>query len=85
MPINKIVYGQNTLIDLTEDTVTENLLAEGAIAHKADGSVIHGTGLIVSGEPTRIILEFGIEDSDGNAIMDSSSKPIKGNRLFLPF
>ncbi len=85
MPINKVVYGQNTLIDLTGDTVTEDLLAEGVIAHKADGSIIRGTGLIISGEPTQIMLVFGIEDSDGNAILDSSNNPVKGNRLFLPF
>ncbi len=85
MPINKVVYGQNTLIDLTRDTVTESLLAEGVTAHKADGSVIHGTGLIISGEPTQIMLVFGIEDSNGDTILDSSNNPVKGNRLFLPF
>lgn len=84
MPVNKIVYGSSTLIDLTGDTVIEDLLAEGVIAHKADGSVIHGMGLVISGEPTQITLAFGVEDSNGNAILDSFNDPIKGNRLFLP-
>ena len=43
MAINKIVYGGNTLIDLTSDTVaTENLLS-GYTAHDRSGTIITGT------------------------------------------
>lgn len=40
---NKIVYGGETLIDLTADTVTPGTLKQGVTAHAADGSRITGT------------------------------------------
>lgn len=43
MAINKVVYDNETLIDLTEDTVSEKLLIEGKTAHTASGSQIEGT------------------------------------------
>lgn len=42
MPISKVVYNQNTLIDLTEDTVTKDSLKKGFTAHQADGTMIAG-------------------------------------------
>lgn len=42
MAINKINYGNETLIDLTEDTVTADTLAEGVTAHNAQGERITG-------------------------------------------
>ncbi|MBR5583704.1 MAG: hypothetical protein IKW21_04170 [Lachnospiraceae bacterium] len=43
MSINKVVYGNTTLIDLTGDTVTKETLAEGVTAHNASGDKITGT------------------------------------------
>jgi len=43
MAVNKINYADETLIDLTEDTVTEEVLFAGYTAHKADGTIITGT------------------------------------------
>ena len=43
MAINKIIYGGNTLIDLTGDTVTPEQLAEGVTAHDKSGAKITGT------------------------------------------
>lgn len=43
MAISKVVYGGNTLIDLTADTVTADKLLEGTKAHGADGEVVTGT------------------------------------------
>lgn len=43
MAISKVVYGGNTLIDLTGDTVTADKLKKGYTAHGADGEVINGT------------------------------------------
>lgn len=43
MAINKVVYGGNTLIDLSGDTVTPETLAEGVTAHNAAGVKITGT------------------------------------------
>lgn len=50
MAVNKVVYntedGEQTLIDLTEDTVNADTLAEGVIAHTASGEVIVGIAKI---------------------------------------
>lgn len=43
MAINKVVLGDTTLLDLTNDTVTPETLADGATAHDAAGNVIEGT------------------------------------------
>lgn len=43
MAINKVVYGNDTLVDLTEDSVTANTLLEGETAHNAAGEQITGT------------------------------------------
>lgn len=40
--ISKVVYGNQTLIDLTSDTVTAENLLVGFTAHGADGSAITG-------------------------------------------
>lgn len=42
MAISKVVYGGNTLIDLTADTVVADKLLKGYTAHGADGEVING-------------------------------------------
>ena len=46
--INKVVYGGNTLIDLTADTVTASALASGITAHDKSGAVITGTSTLDS-------------------------------------
>ena len=43
MAINKVVYGSNTLIDLTADTVTAGTLIKGTTAHSAAGNGLTGT------------------------------------------
>lgn len=43
MAINKIVYGGNTLIDLTSDTVAVDNLLSGFTAHDRTGAIITGT------------------------------------------
>lgn len=64
MAISKIVYGSNTLIDLTGDTVTADSLLIGFIAHSAKGEVINGSVNVVeyhtgSSEPDNSIGEDG--------------------------
>ena len=58
MAINKVVYGDTTLIDLTSDTVTADKLITGIVAHDKSGAVITGTAPAVSNQnksitPTR--------------------------------
>lgn len=43
MAINKVIYGGNTLIDLTGDTITPDKLARGVTAHDKSGEQITGT------------------------------------------
>lgn len=43
MAINKVVYGNDTLIDLTNDTVEASNLLEGETAHDRSGSPVTGT------------------------------------------
>ena len=43
MAYNKIIYGGDTLIDLTSDTVTANSLLSGVTAHDKAGNTIEGT------------------------------------------
>lgn len=46
MAVNKVIVNDQTIIDLTSDTVTEEKLASGAIAHAASGAVITGTAAV---------------------------------------
>lgn len=50
MAVNKVVYGDDTLIDLTKDTVTSDTLALGVTAHSRSGEKI--TGTFVETDPT---------------------------------
>ncbi len=43
MGINKVQYGNTTLIDLTSDTVTADKLMQGYTAHDRSGALITGT------------------------------------------
>ena len=42
MAVNKVIYGNETLLDLTEDTVTPETLAKGVTAHDKSGALITG-------------------------------------------
>lgn len=42
MAVNKVIYGNTTLVDLTRDTVTADNMAEGVRATGADGTKIVG-------------------------------------------
>lgn len=58
MEINKIVYGGNPLIDLTEDSVTPQTLVKGYTAHDKSGKAITG------------VASPDIEvDADGNGVL----------------
>ena len=47
MPINKIIYGSTTLLDLENDTITVSDVVSGVTFHLRDGSI--GTGTMVNG------------------------------------
>lgn len=43
MGVNKVIYGNDTLIDLTSDTVSANNLLSGETAHDRSGTIIQGS------------------------------------------
>lgn len=45
MATNKVVFGDETLMDVSKDTVTPETLAVGVTAHNKDGDPIVGTGI----------------------------------------
>lgn len=53
MAVSKVNYGDGTLIDLTEDTVTPSNLMKGATAHDSAGNII--TGVLEATEITTIL------------------------------
>lgn len=74
MAANKVIYGDTTLIDLTEDTVTEESLFAGYTAHKADGTVITGTAFADFSD--ELTLLAGLETDDGSSIVDDTGAAI---------
>lgn len=48
VPINKVIFGSDTLIDLTADTVTEDTLDKGVTAHNAQGEPITGKRAVMN-------------------------------------
>ena len=56
MAINKVVYGNTTLIDLSGDTVSVSDVVSGVTFHLRDGT--SGTGTLANGN----LLEYGITD-----------------------
>lgn len=41
--INKVIWGDKVLVDLTADTVSEDMLAQGITSHDKTGAIITGT------------------------------------------
>lgn len=54
--VNKVVYGNQTLIDISDTTATADKILQGYTAYGADGSKL--TGTIVDGNN----LEYGLTD-----------------------
>lgn len=72
--INKVVYGNQTLIDLTTDTLTStDQLASGVTAHDRSGAVITGTNT------------YDADTSDANAaaseILLNKTAYVSGNKI----
>ena len=63
MGVAKVIYGNETLIDLSSDTVAADKVVSGYTAHGADGNAITGTAAYI------VITEDGTTPpSDTNAL-----------------
>lgn len=67
-PINKVIYGGQTLIDLTGDTVSKEKLLSGTTAHDKSGAKISGT------------CTFDVNSSDGTA---TSAEMLAGKTAYV--
>ncbi len=73
MGISRVDYGNNTLIDLTRDTVEANVLSKGYTAHRADGEII--TGTLETAGRRATAQEPQIEDLNSGTITISTWRP----------
>ena len=82
MAYNKISYGGDTLIDLTEDTVTPDKLLVGYTAHDKAGNSIIGTA---AGEVGRIITLDELKENynDENGFLWSYDSETEGRRYIV--
>lgn len=78
MAKNKIIYGNDILIDLTSDSVTSGTLAQGVTAHDKGGNQITGTAELKS--KSEVINETLIF-YDTDFYMVNSETLIVGNRI----
>lgn len=73
MAINKVIYGGETLIDLTGDTVTADKILSGFTAHDKAGEPITGT------------CEFDVNSKDATAavaeILQGKTAYVRGQKL----
>ena len=73
MAINKVIYGGETLIDLTGDTVTADKILSGFTAHDKGGESITGT------------CEYDVDSSDATAavaeILQGKNAYVRGQKL----
>lgn len=76
MAVNKVVYAGNTLVDLTNDTVTADTLAEGVTAHAANGAKI--VGMMVAGAQIAEMHTVEIKNTLGNGT-NSNVAILSGN------
>lgn len=80
MSVNKIVYGSKTLIDLSNDTLTPDMLFAGLTGHDKAGNEI--TGTLFEGYPDEQCFFNVLRDADGDEILDSSGDSIYGKTVY---
>ena len=73
MAKNKVIFGNEVLIDLTADTVTADKLASGYTAHDKSGTTITGTNTY----------DADTSDADATAseILDTKTAYVNGNKV----
>lgn len=81
MAVNKVIYNDETLMDLTGDTVTSDTMLEGTTAHNGAGEAISGSIPIQeSGDDTiatvneTIVLPKGYYETDSQVSIDQNEQ-----------
>lgn len=72
MAVNKVEYAGKVLLDLTEDTVTEDQLLEDAVAHDKTGKQIVGALINLAEDtvaPENLLAGVTAHDSSGQRIV----------------
>ena len=84
MAVNKVVLGEDTLIDLTGDTVSADKLSKGITAHNMAGEPIVGT--MEAGGGKEYTFTDGLTETDGTVSWDLNSNIQKTgkNNLIIP-
>lgn len=72
MAVNKVVLGEDTLIDLTSDTVSADKLSKGVTAHDMAGEPIVGT--MEAGGGKEYTFTDGLTETDGTVKWDLSDR-----------
>ena len=81
MAINKVVYGENTLLDLTGDTVATDNLLSGYTAHDRSGASITGTVVFPVTSVNTKTGDVVLTASDVGALSSSTVIPSKTSDL----
>ena len=80
MAVNKVVLGEDTLIDLTADTVSADKLSKGITAHNMAGEPIVGT--MEAGGGTNYTFTDGLTETDGVVKWDLNDRIKAGEGNF---
>ena len=73
MAVNKVVYGGNTIVDISDSTVSASDMAEGVIAYEANGEKVTGNVHVESANNTF---------KDGEAVYSSITSQIGVKRTY---
>lgn len=76
--VNKVVYGDQTLIDLTGDSVVADKLLEGYTAHDASGRQIVGTAVAGGGSAVTVV---DTQDAAGGTIREITAVSLAGDTV----
>lgn len=65
MSINKVIYNDKTLIDISDSTVTADNIEEGLVAYSGDGKRVVGTKMNLENRSKRKLIFIGDSYGDG--------------------
>lgn len=81
MAVNHVIFGNETVIDLRDDTVTADKLLSGTTAHGPDGEIITGTiasheavNRTVQSASDSVIISSGYYKNDGTVSIDITER-----------